>query len=103
MCIRDRDGYLFVNDYNGVVLAHHFKPALEGTNVLALKDQNGIFYFREFIDQAKQKGSGYVEYLFDKPSKGKAVTKPVFISMISMTPFKKSSKELPVSCTPPFG
>ena len=69
-----QDGYIFVIDYSGTILAHHFKPELENKNSLDLKDASGKFYVREMLDRAKR-GGGYVEYLFDKPSKKKAVTK----------------------------
>ncbi len=75
-----QDGYIFAIGYSGLMLAHHFKPELEGKDSLGLKDANGMFYVREFIDTAKRSGGGYVEYLFDKPSKGKAVTKLSYIA-----------------------
>ncbi len=69
-----QDGYIFAIRYDGIMMAHRVKPALEGKDLSDLKDANGVFYFRELISDAK-KGGGYVEYLFDKPSKGKAVPK----------------------------
>ncbi len=73
------DGYIFSVNYQGAILAHHFKPELEGKDSSGLKDANGVFYIRELINVAKQKGNGYVEYLFDKPSKGKAVKKLSYV------------------------
>ncbi len=75
------DGYIFAIRYDGTMMAHHFKPELEDKDSSSLKDTNGFFYIREFISRAKQ-GGGYVEYLFDKPSKGKAVPKLSYIAAL---------------------
>ena len=69
-----QDGYIFAVRYDGIMMAHRFKPELEGTDRSGIKDANGVLYIRELMNHAR-KGGGYVEYLFDKPSKGKAVSK----------------------------
>jgi methyl-accepting chemotaxis protein len=67
-----QDGYLFAYLYDGTNLVLGPKPQLEGKDLSGLKDANGVFYVREMIDRAKR-GGGYVEYIFDKPSKKMAV------------------------------
>ncbi|MBK8751452.1 MAG: cache domain-containing protein [Candidatus Competibacteraceae bacterium] len=69
-----KDGYIFTYRYDGVNLVLSPKPQLEGKDLSGLKDTNGVFYVRDLISNAK-KGGGYVAYLFDKPSKGKVVSK----------------------------
>ncbi|HRD68102.1 MAG TPA: cache domain-containing protein, partial [Candidatus Competibacter sp.] len=69
-----QDGYFFVYRHDGINVATRPKPELEGKNLGETKDANGVFFIREMIDRAKQ-GGGYVEYVFDKPSKNKAVPK----------------------------
>ncbi|MBK8508418.1 MAG: cache domain-containing protein [Candidatus Competibacteraceae bacterium] len=69
-----KDGYLFAYLPDGTNLVLRPKPELEGKNLSGLKDANGVFYVREMIEQSKR-GGGYVEYIFDKPSKKKAVPK----------------------------
>ena len=69
-----KDGYFFAYLPDGTNLVLRPKPELEGKNLSSLKDTNGVFYVREMIEQAKR-GGGYVEYIFDKPSKKKAVPK----------------------------
>ena len=69
-----QDGYLFAYLHDGTNIVLGPKPQLEGKDLSGLKDANGVFYVRELIDHAKR-GGGYVEYIFDKPSKKMAVPK----------------------------
>jgi len=69
-----QDGYFFAYRHDGINVVLGPKPQLEGKDLSGLKDANGVFYVRELIDRAKQ-GGGYVEYIFDKPSKKRAVPK----------------------------
>jgi len=62
------DGYFYVYDYlgNSLVL-----PGLESRlnkNWLDLKDPNGVMIVQELIKEA-QSGGGYVDYIFNQPSK----------------------------------
>ena len=59
--------YLFINDMKGVNLMHPASPELEGKDLIDLKDANGKAIVREFIETAKTKGQGWVEYLWPKP------------------------------------
>ncbi len=51
--------YYFINDVNGIMLMHAMKQELNGKNVMAEKDSNGKFMFREMLDVAKSKGEGF--------------------------------------------
>lgn len=70
----DEDGYIFAFDYDGVTMVHPAKPELEGQNLIGLKDINGVRLIADLIT-AGQNGGGYVNYLWDKPSKGREVPK----------------------------
>lgn len=63
------DGYMFVYDLDGVNIVHGSNQALEGRNLMALKDPNGILLIRDLIDAGK-KGSGFVEYMWDEKTRG---------------------------------
>lgn len=65
----DEDGYIFGLNYDGVMTIHAAKPELEGRNVIELKDVNGTPLIADLI-KAGRNGGGYVEYLWDKPSRG---------------------------------
>ena len=70
-----KEGYFWVNDFDGVMVAHAAKPAMNGTNQLDLKDPNGKFIFRDMIAIAKKDGQGYVDYLWPKPGFDEPVQK----------------------------
>jgi cytochrome c len=54
------DLYLFVYDMKGKCIAHGGNPSYVGQNHFDAKDQDGVYYVREFIEQAKV-GGGWVD------------------------------------------
>jgi cytochrome c len=65
---RDRDLYIFVIDMNGKMLAHGSIARLINKDVLDMKDADGKPLIKEFIDVAKAKGSGWVDYKWPNPT-----------------------------------
>ncbi len=63
----DRDLYIFAVDFNGVTLAHGGNGKLVGKDMLGLKDADGKFFIKEFIELAKAKGNGWVDYKWVNP------------------------------------
>jgi len=65
-----KDSYVFVVDFDGMVLAH---PTLVGKNVIDVKDKaedpaKAKFLFKEFTEKAKSKeGEGWVGYMWANP------------------------------------
>lgn len=55
------DLYLFVYDMKGRCIAHGGNPSFVGQNEFDEKDQDGVYYVREIIDQAKV-GGGWVDF-----------------------------------------
>lgn len=62
-----QDTYIFVIADNGVELLNVAFPKLEGRNVIDYKDTEGNYFVREFINVAKNKGLGWVDYPWPKP------------------------------------
>ncbi|MBU2112776.1 MAG: cache domain-containing protein [Gammaproteobacteria bacterium] len=63
------DGYMFVYDLQGVNIVHGSNQALEGRNLIDLKDPNGVLLIRDLIEAGK-KGGGFVEYMWDEKTRG---------------------------------
>jgi signal transduction histidine kinase len=63
----DRDLYIFVYDMNGNNLAHGNNPKMVGKNLLEMKDHEGKFIIKSFIDTASSKGKGWVDYKWPNP------------------------------------
>lgn len=62
-----QDTYIFVIAENGIELINVAFPKLEGRNAIDFKDTNGNYFVKEFIDVAKKKGCGWVDYHWPKP------------------------------------
>lgn len=64
-----KDGYYFAYDYNGVNQVLPNQPHRLGTNMIGLKDVNGVMIIEELINVGKR-GGDFTEYIFNQPSKG---------------------------------
>ena len=85
--IQDKDGpfvwkdtYVFAFDMeSGVMLAHPIKPKLVGRMLKGLKDINGKMFFIEYINVAREKGEGWVDYMWPKPGEKKHSPKSTYV------------------------
>lgn len=60
---RDNNDYIWVNDFGPNMLIHP-SPKLEGTSVAAFKDKAGKPLFVDIVKLAKEKESGFVDYIW---------------------------------------
>ena len=74
-------GYFWVNDTNAVMVIHPIKPALNGKDLSAFKDDAGKQIFSEFAALAKKNGEGFVDYVWAKPGFEKPQPKVSFIKL----------------------
>ena len=82
-----KDTYVFTIDLDKkTVLAHPIKPALVGKNLVGIKDINGKMFFAEFINVAKQKGEGWVNYMWPKPGEKKPSPKKTYVYKVPGQP-----------------
>jgi len=56
--------YFWITDMHPTMIMHPYRTDLEGTNVGAYMDANGVRVFVEFVNAVRQKEEGYVEYLW---------------------------------------
>jgi len=75
----DRDLYIFAVDFNGITLAHGGNAKLVGKDLIGLKDADGIYFMKNFIETAKTKGSGWVDYKWVNPVTKKIESKSTYI------------------------
>jgi len=78
------EGYFWADTTEGVNVVLYGKKDVEGKNRLENRDQNGIFYIKEFLAIAKV-GGGYVEYWF--PKKGETIAQPKRSYVLLFKPF----------------
>jgi len=72
------DLYIWANDFEGIITAHPKKP-LKGKNLYRYKDKAGTQLFKDFIDKVKADGSGWVDYVWDHPTKGEQTAKTSYV------------------------
>ncbi|MES2259577.1 MAG: cache domain-containing protein [Pseudomonadota bacterium] len=64
----DRDLYVYVYDLHGVSLAHGVNPKMVGRNLLEMRDGEGKYIVKSFIETANSPaGKGWVEYKWPNP------------------------------------
>ena len=58
--------YFWINDLEPTMIMHPYKPELNGKNLSDIKDPNGKRLFVEFSRVCREKGEGFVEYMWPK-------------------------------------
>jgi methyl-accepting chemotaxis protein len=81
---KEKDGYIFVYDQSGTNVVMGPKPALEGKNLIDLKDPNGVQVIKELIDRANE-GGGFLTYDWAKPSIGQDAPKLSYATLLKET------------------
>lgn len=76
------DLYVLAIDFSGVILADGGNPGFVGVNLIALKDTSGKYLFKEMIETAKAKESGWVEYNWLNPATKKIQPKRTYVKRI---------------------
>ncbi|MES2152370.1 MAG: cache domain-containing protein [Pseudomonadota bacterium] len=76
---RDRALFLVVYDIKGTKLAHGVNQKMIGKNNLELKDIDGKYIVKDFIDIATGKGKGWVDYKWPNPMTGAIEPKSTYI------------------------
>ena len=74
-----KDSYVFMIDMNGLTLAHPASPKLVGQNVTNFKDANGKLFVAEYMAVAKEKGEGWVDYMWLVPGTKEVKPKQTYV------------------------
>lgn len=81
-----KDSYVFLMNLDGKMLAHPFKPELtKMKHVLLITDPKGKALFVHFVNLARTRGEGWVEYMWPKPGKNTPWTKLTYIYRVPGT------------------
>ncbi|MFH1154412.1 MAG: cache domain-containing protein [Pseudomonadota bacterium] len=79
----DKNGYIFIDDWQGVVLEHGAQPDLVGKNIWDHQDFNGVKVVQNLISAAKTEEGAYVFYSWRKPDTGEERPKVSFSKGVS--------------------
>jgi methyl-accepting chemotaxis protein len=77
---RDND-YFWINDLEPKMLMHPNFPELDGKNLSNDKDPTGKYLFVEMVNICKEKGEGFVTYMWPKPGATKPVPKLSYVKV----------------------
>ncbi|MBC8319833.1 MAG: cache domain-containing protein [Bacteroidetes bacterium] len=83
----DGSGYFFINNLNGINIAHGANPELQGESIFDIQDINGAFIIRDMIDIVESAGSGYYEYYWNNPASGNEEVKVTYVMQIPNTDY----------------
>ncbi|AKL94874.1 methyl-accepting chemotaxis protein 4 [Clostridium aceticum] len=62
------EGYFWIDNLEGSLIAHPMVPQQEGTNRINTQDPNGVELIKEIIEAAKDnKNHGFTNYMWEKP------------------------------------
>ena len=73
-----QNGYIFIDNWQGVVLEHGTQPELVGTNIWDYQDSDGVKVVQNLIRAAQTVDGGYVYYSWRKPDSGEERPKVSF-------------------------
>lgn len=73
--------YFWINDLEPKMIMHPFKPDLDGASLSDSKDPNGKSPFVEMVNVCKDRGEGFVDYLWPKPGESKPVPKTSYVKL----------------------
>ena len=81
-----KDSYVYASDLDGKVLAHPMAPGMVGHNMRGMKDPNGKMFVTELLEVAKDKGEGWIEYMWAKPHEEKLSHKVTYVLRVPGQP-----------------
>jgi signal transduction histidine kinase len=83
----DGSGYFFINDFDGINIAHGADLSHQGQNDIDLQDTHGAYIIRDMITIAQNNNSGYYQYYWVNPATGTEQTKITFVIRIPNTDY----------------
>ena len=60
----DLKDYFWINDMKPIMVMHPYRPDLVGKDIAGFQDPAGKYLFREMVDLVKDRGAGFVDYLW---------------------------------------
>eukprot|EP01030_Chromulinospumella_sphaerica_P022267 gene22267-22239_t len=80
----DRNLYIFAYDFKGTNLAigNGNAEKMNGKNLSEMKDVDGVYLIKKFIEIANSKGSGWVDYRWPNPSNNVIEPKTSYVERV---------------------
>jgi len=78
----DGERYIFALDLEGKLLAHPFSRRLVGRNLMDLRDSEGRNFIRKLLTKAKNRGYGFIGYMWQAPNSQDELYKTIFFERV---------------------
>jgi len=78
----DRDLYVFVIDFHGIMMASGGFPNSIGSVLTNVRDRNGRAYIREMLELAREQEQGWIEYEMVHPCTGELTPKISYVKRV---------------------
>jgi len=78
------DSYVFVYDMNGTLLMNPIYPAYEGSNLMNLTDTHMKTFVQQLVDIAKNKGSGWFDFMLPRPGQALPAQKFAYVKTVKI-------------------
>jgi len=75
--------YFWVNDMGPRMLMHPLKPDLDGKDVGAIADPNGLRLFSVAVEVVRKDGAGFISYMWPKPGQDAPVPKVSYVKGVA--------------------
>jgi len=76
------DLYIFVTNVKGTMLANGANAKLIGKELIDLKDSDGKFFVKEYIEVANTKGAGWSDYKWVNPTTKAIEAKSTYVEKV---------------------
>jgi methyl-accepting chemotaxis protein len=73
--------YFWINDMHPKMVMHPINASLNGKDLSDYQDPNGKHLFNEFVKVCREKGEGFVNYMWPKPGYDKPVAKLSYVKL----------------------
>jgi hypothetical protein len=78
----DGESYIFALDIEGKLLAHPYSKELVGRNLMDLRDSGGKNFIEKLLAKARNRGYGFVEYMWPFPNTEEELRKTLFFQRV---------------------
>jgi signal transduction histidine kinase len=78
----NRDLYIFVYDMSGTNVSHGINPKMVGKNLLEMRDYDGKYIVKGFIEVASTKGKGWFDYKWPNPLSQSVESKSAYVEKV---------------------
>jgi methyl-accepting chemotaxis protein len=75
--------YFWINDLAPTMIMHPIKPQLDGKDLSDIKDPHGKKLFVEFANVCRDKGEGFVDYMWPLPGHDEPVPKLSYVKLFN--------------------